>query len=456
MSQPVMATIVSQWQSRFEGRLLTSLDTEYDSARRIWNGMIDRRPALIARCASAADVRTAVKLARSEGLPISVRGGGHSVAGLAVCDDGLMIDLSSMRDVRVDPQSREAIASPGVLWGEFDAATQAHRLATTGGQVSHTGIAGLTLGGGLGYLMGKHGAVCDNLLSVDVVTADGESLVASEEQNSDLFWAMRGAGANFGIVTSFRYRLHPLDEMLAGMLLYPREQAAELIAFHREFLAGTPDELDTTVGFLNSPDGVPLVAIIAVYAGKVADGERVLEPLRKFGSPIADLIQPMPYTSVQRMVDDAVPVGNRYYWKSNFVSALEPGLAAVLSEGASAMPSPRSMILMFEIKGAIQRVPKSAMAFDHRDANFEMSIIAHWSDAGEDAQNIAWARQVWGAAQPYVTSAVYTNHMTADETEDRVRAAYGADKFAKLAALKSKYDPDNFFRSNHNIPPQRP
>jgi hypothetical protein len=216
--------------------------------------------------------------------------------------------------------------------------------------------------------MGKHGAACDNLLSLDVVTADGEMLVASAEENPDLFWAMRGAGGNFGVVTSFRYRLHRLDEMLAGMLIYPRERAAELIAFHREFLAGSPDELNTTVGFLNSPEGVPLVGIIAVYAGPVADGERILEPLRKFGSPIADMIRPMPYTDVQRMVDDTVPVGDRYYWKSNFVPDLAPGLAAVLSDGATAMPSPRSMILIFEIKGEFQRVPKDAMAFDHRDA----------------------------------------------------------------------------------------
>ena len=231
------AAIVNAWQSRLSGSLITRSDSEYDTARQIWNGMIDRRPAIIARCATPEDVRTAVKLARSEGLPVSVRGGGHSVAGTALCDDGVMIDLSPMKSVRVDAGLREAVAGPGVLWGEFDAATQAHGLATTGGQVSHTGIAGLTLGGGLGYLMGKHGATCDNVLSLDVVTADGEMLIASEEQNADLFWAMRGAGANFGIVTSFRYRLHPLGQVLAGMLLYPREQAAEVFAFHREFLA---------------------------------------------------------------------------------------------------------------------------------------------------------------------------------------------------------------------------
>ncbi len=416
--------------------------------------MIDRRPALIARCLTPEDVRTAVNLARTEGFPVSVRGGGHSVAGTAVCEDGLMIDLSGMKAISVDARSREAVAAPGVLWGEFDAATQAHGLATTGGQVSHTGIAGLTLGGGLGYLMGKHGSVCDNVLSLDVVTADGELLVASADENADLFWAMRGAGANFGVVTSFRYRLHPLEQVLAGMLLYKREQATELIAFHREFLAGTPDELDTTVGFLNSPEGIPLVGIIAVYAGPVDEGERVLQPLRKFGSPIADLIRPMPYTEAQQLVDTAVPVGDRYYWKSNFLSALKPELAQVLTDGADAMPSPQSMILMFEIKGQIQRVPKSAMAFEHRDVNFELSIVSHWTDAADDTANIRWAREVWSGAQPYVMPSVYTNHMTADESPDRVRAAYGADKYGKLAALKSKYDPENFFRSNHNIPPQ--
>lgn len=416
--------------------------------------MIDRRPALIARCSTADDVRMAIKLARSERLPLSIRGGGHSVAGTAVVDGGLTIDLCRMKRVSVDPGSREAVAEPGVLWGEFDAATQAHGLATTGGQVSHTGIAGLTLGGGLGYLMGKHGVACDNLLSVDVVTADGEMLTASEEENADLFWGMRGAGANFGVVTSFRYRVHPLGQVLAGMLLYPRDRAAELIDFHREFVHGSPDELNTTVAFLNSPDGLPIVGVIAVWAGDIAEGERVLEPLRKFGSPVADLIGPMPYTALQSMVDNSLPVGDRYYWKSNFASEVNASLGHILEDGANAMPSPLSMILYFEVKGQIRRVPKDAMAFDHRDPNFELSIISHWTDPSQDAANIGWARQVWTAAQPHVLPAVYTNHMTADETRERVLAGYGADKYARLAALKSKYDPENIFRLNHNIPPQ--
>jgi FAD/FMN-containing dehydrogenase len=449
------ASIVQKWQPRFEGHLLTCSDGNYDASRRIWNGMVDRRPSVIARCASYKDVCLAVKLARAEGMQVSVRGGGHGVAGTAVCDGGLMIDLSLRKDIRVDPSAREVTAAPGVLWGEFDRATEAHGLATTGGQVSHTGIAGLTLGGGLGYLMGKHGAVCDNLLSVDMVMADGEMLTASMDQNPNLFWAVRGAGANFGVITSFRYRLHPLGQVLAGLLLHPRDRAAELIAFHRDFLAGTPDELDTTIGFLNSPDGAPLVGIVVVYAGPLEEGERVLKPLRQFGPPIADLVRPMPYTAVQSMLDDAVPTGDRYYWKSNFVNELSPGLGRILEEGANAAPSPLSMILLFEIKGEMQRVPKDAMAFDHRDANFELSIIGRWKDPAHDGVNVGWARDVWTGAQPFVSPAGYSNHMTGDEGEARIHAAYGASKYAKLAALKATYDPDNFFRLNHNVRPDQ-
>lgn len=449
-------SVVREWQSRFEGHLLTSTDRTYETSRRIWNGMIDRKPSLIARCASRADVGLAVKLARAEKMQVSVRGGGHGVAGNAVSDGGLMIDLFLLKEILVDPLAREATAAPGVLWGEFDRAAEAHGLATTGGQVSHTGIAGLTLGGGLGYLMGKHGAVCDNLLSVEMVMADGEMLTANMDQNSDLFWAVRGAGANFGVVTSFRYRLHPLGQVLAGLLLHPRDRAVELIAFHREFLAGTPDELDTTIGFLNSPEGAPLVGIVVVYAGPLEEGERVLKPLRQFGPPIADLVRPMAYTAAQSMLDNAVPTGDRYYWKSNFVNELGPDLGRVLKEGANAMPSPLSMILMFEIKGKMQRVPKDAMAFDHRDANFELSIIGHWTDPTHDDVNVRWARDVWNAAQPFVSPAVYSNHMTGDEGEARIQAAYGASKYANLARLKATYDPDNFFCLNHNVRPEQP
>jgi FAD/FMN-containing dehydrogenase len=441
------------WAEPCDARLITPSDETYERDRRVWNGMIDRRPAGVLRCASANDVRAGLHLARAAGLRVSVRGGGHNVAGNAVCDGGLMIDLSAMKGIHVNPAAREVIAGPGVLWGEFDAATQAHGLATTGGQVSHTGIAGLTLGGGLGYLMGKHGAACDNLLSVQIVTADGAVLEASEEENPDLFWAVRGAGANFGVVTSLRYRLHPVGQMYGGLILHPRERAPELIAFHREFLKGTPDELDTTVGFLNSPEGVPLVGIVCVFAGDPKVGEHVLEPLRKFAPPLADLLRPTSYLEVQQLFDAAVPIGDRYYWKSNFANDLAPGLVEQLTQGAGEMPSPQSMILLFELKGAIQRVPKAAMAFDHRDSNFEMSIIAHWTRPADDAANVRWARDVWTSAQPFVTSAVYANHMTADETPDRIRSAYGPQKLSRLRALKGEYDPHNVFCSNQNVAP---
>jgi FAD/FMN-containing dehydrogenase len=302
--------------------------------------------------------------------------------------------------------------------------------------------------------MGRFGAVCDNLLSASIVTADGELLTTSLGQNVDLFWALRGAGANFGVATEFRHCLHPVGEVLAGLMLHPRDRATELIAFHTEFLKDSPDELDTTIGFLNSPNGAPLIGIVAVYAGVLGDGERALAPLRKFGPPVADMIQPVPYTAVQSMLDNAVPTGDRYYWKSNFVKDFSPALGKVLSDDTSAMPSPYSMILLFEIKGEIRRVPKDAMAFDHRDANFEMSIIARWKDPAADEVNIRWARDAWTAAQPYVTSAVYANHMTAEEGPERIRAAYGGTKCDKLATLKTKFDPGNLFRLNHNILPR--
>jgi FAD/FMN-containing dehydrogenase len=453
MQVPAPRSLADRWQHRFNGLLLAPTHNEYNAARQIWNGMIDRSPALIARCTSTADVATAIRLAQSEHLPISVRGGGHGVAGNAICHDGLVIDLTPMKEISVNPVTHEVVAGAGVLWREFDQAAEAHQLATTGGQVSHTGIAGLTLGGGLGYLMGKLGAVCDNLLSVELVTAAGEALTVSDEVHPDLFWAIRGAGANFGVVTQFRHRLHPLPGVLAGLLIHPRDRAAEFIDCYREFLANTPDELYTTLAFLNTPDGTPIVGVIAVYSGAIAEGERILAPLRKFGPPAADLIRPMRYTEAQRLVDDAVPIGNRYYWKSSFTRAVSTELADVLHSGADAAPSPRSLILLFEMKGAMHRVPKDAMAFDHRDANFEMSIIAEWTDPAHDAANIAWARDLWTATQPYVMASVYANHMTADEPPDRIRAAYGASKYERLARLKAQYDPTNLFHMNHNITP---
>ncbi|MBI4906314.1 MAG: FAD-binding oxidoreductase [Acidobacteria bacterium] len=434
-------------------QLLVTGDAGYDQARRIWNGMIDRHPALIARCTSTADVVEAVKLAVEGKLTVSVKGGGHNVAGNAVCDGGLMIDLSPMKDIQVDVEARTATAQPGVLWGEFDAVTVAHGLATPGGQVSHTGIAGLTLGGGLGYLMGLHGATCDNLLSVEVVTAQGEVLTANQHANADLFWAIRGGGGNFGIVTSFLFRLHPMGPVTAGLLIHPQARANEILAFYREFIKTSPDCMNTTVAFMKTPDGLDAMAIIVVYFGTAEQSETVLRPLRNFGPPLADLIAEMPYTQAQKMADHLVPIGNRYYWKSNFADAIADGLIDVLTSKAPAMPSPQSMILVFEMSGEIQRKHRDSAAFDHRDCNHEVSIIGNWTSSDDDAANIAWVRETWDAAQPFLRQSVYVNHLSGDEPAERIRAAYGPGKYDRLVAVKRKYDPRNFFRFNQNIVP---
>jgi FAD/FMN-containing dehydrogenase len=428
-------------------------DPAYNTCRRIWNGMIDRKPALIARCSATHDVANAVRLARERDLIVSVRGGGHNVAGTAVCEGGLMIDLSPMKTIDVDSDQRIAAAQPGVLWGEFDRATTGFGLATTGGQVSHTGIAGLTLGGGLGYMMGLHGATCDNLLSAEVVTAEGGILQASRNENPDLFWALRGGGGNFGIVTSFRYRLHPIGQVTAGLLIHPQERAEEVLSFYRSYLPGTPDRLDTSVIMMKTPDGLPAIAVLAVFFGTLAESEATLRPLRQFGPPLADLITEMPYTQAQQMADALVPIGNRYYWKANFLDAISDDFAATLRQRALLAPSPHSMILLFELKGEIKRRPREDAAFDHRDDNFELSIIANWTDPAKDAENISWARETWSAVQPFVKPSVYVNHLTADEPADRIRAAYGAQKYERLRQIKRQFDPGNFFRMNQNIAP---
>jgi FAD/FMN-containing dehydrogenase len=426
---------------------------QYDSARRIWNGMIDRKPALIARCATTGDVANAVCVARDRNLVVSVRGGGHNVAGNAVCDAGLMIDLSLMKSIKVDPSERISTAQPGLLWQDFDRATTAVGLATTGGQVSHTGIAGLTLGGGLGYLMGLHGAACDNLVSAEVVTAEGDILEADADRNADLFWALRGGGGNFGIVTSFRYRLHPVGTVTAGLLIHPQERSQDVLSFYRNYLPGTPDSLDTSVVFLNTPSGQAAIAIVVVFFGTLSESKPVIGPLREFGPPLADLIAEMPYTQAQQLADQLVPAGNRYYWKSNFLDTISDGLVEILERQAARSPSSHSMILLFELKGEIKRRSRDSMAFDHRDDNFELSIIANWTDPTLDSANITWARETWSAIQPFVKPGVYVNHLTGDEPIERIRAAYGPGKYERLRQIKRKFDPTNFFRMNQNIAP---
>jgi FAD/FMN-containing dehydrogenase len=441
--------------------LLHPTDPGYEEARRIWNGAIDRRPACIARCTGAADVIAAVRLARERDLEVAVRSGGHGVAGHAVCDGGLVIDLSPMKGIRVDPAARTARAEAGVLWGELDRETQLFGLATVGGIVTHTGIAGLTLGGGIGWLMRKHGATVDNLLSADVVTADGELVTASEDENPELFWGIRGGGGNFGIVTSFEYRLHPVGPtVLAGPIFHPLESAPEVLRFYREFIADAPDELTTIFHLRAAPPlpfvpqdvhGKPVVIIGACFAGP--RGAEVLRPLKEFGSPIVDLLEPRPYLELQSMFDASVPHGWHYYWKSLELPPLTDGAIDKLAENAAALTSPMSYCIVFQLGGALGRVGEGETAFGQRDAAHNVNINAVWTGGDpEPERHVAWTRDYFAAMRPYARGRVYLNFL-ADEGPDRVREAYGAATYARLVDLKRAYDPDNLFHLNQNIPP---
>jgi FAD/FMN-containing dehydrogenase len=443
---------VKAFQTRLRGKRLGPGDDGYDDARKVWNGMIDRRPALIARCTGAADVIAAVTFAREQGLLVSIRGGGHNVAGNAVCDGGLMIDLAPMKSIRVDPVARTARAEPGVLWGEFDRETQAFGLATTGGFISTTGIAGLTLGGGQGWLASKHGFSIDNLLSVDVVTADGALLTASATQNEDLFWAMRGAGHNFGVVTSFEYRLHPVSTVLGGMVVHPFDRATDVLRFYREFTAELPDELTTAVALLTGPDGNRVAAMVVCYVGSLDKGECVLAPLRRFGSPVADTIAPIPYTAQQTMMDAAFPYGRLNYWKSSLTDQLSDGVIAALVDYAGRMPSPLSAIPIADFHGAYRRVSKTEMAYYHRDLRHDIVIAANWTDPADTERNMRWTRELYEVLQRHLPHGVYVNDLDRDEGDERVRHAYG-ENYERLVTLKKKYDPTNFFRVNQNIKP---
>jgi FAD/FMN-containing dehydrogenase len=437
--------------SRLSGTVLDPNHPQYDEARRLWNGMIDKRPAVIARCTTVEDVAQAVSFAREQGYQLAVRGGGHNAAGSALCDDGLVIDLTAMRAVSVDPESRTARAQGGATWAEFDQATSTHGLATTGGAISTTGIAGLTLGGGLGWLMRSYGMACDNLRSAQVVTADGQIRRASRTEHPDLFWALRGGGGNFGVVTEFEYQLHPVSTVLSGMLVHPAPRAKDALRFLREFHQTAPDELTVFTGMMTSPDGMPIVAYIVCYNGPIEDGERALAPLRAFGPPVADTIQPMPYVAHQSSLDEGFPAGMQVYWRSDFLQNLGDDVIDVLVAQFEAITSPLSALLLEQFGGAVRRVGKDETAFVHRDADFNLAIISRWLDPAEADRHIAWARGVHSAIRPF-TSGTYVNYL-GDEGEDRVRAAYGAEVYDKLVAVKNEYDPTNLFRTNQNIRP---
>jgi FAD/FMN-containing dehydrogenase len=446
----------------FSGELIRPGDPLYDPARAVWNGAIDRHPGLIARCTGPADVRAAVRFARERDLLVAVRGGGHNVAGTAVCDGGLVIDLSPMKGLWVDPVARTARAQAGLLWGEFDRETQAFGLAAPGGIISHTGIAGLTLGGGFGWLMRRHGLAADNVLAADLVTADGDFLRAGPEENADLFWGLRGGGGNFGVVTSFQYRLHSVGPIvLAGVMLHPAERAREVLHFYRDFTASAPDELTTIVVLRMAPPapffprwvhGQPVVVIGACYAGSVEEGERAVAPLRQFGAPLVDLIRPTPYLSHQSLFDPTAPHGLGYYWKSEYVPSLSDALINTLAEGAWEVPTPESYTIIFHLGGAVGRQDADGSAFEDRRAAHAVNIDAVWTEPARATACTAWTRELWEAVRPYSTGRVYVNFL-GEEGQDRVRAAYGDAKYERLRALKRKYDPTNFFRLNQNIRP---
>jgi len=452
---------VQGFAERLRGPLITPDDKNYDAAQQVWNGMIDKRPAFIARCSGPADVIEAVHFARDHELLTAVKGGGHNAAGNAICEDGLVIDLSSMKSVRVDPHARTARVEPGVTLRELDHETQAFGLATPTGQVSMTGIAGLTLGGGWGWLSRKYGMTIDNLRSVDIVTADGGLLHASEDEHKDLFWGIRGGGGNFGVVTSFEFQLHEVGpEVLAGLIVHPFEEAADLLRFHREFTAEAPDELCCYAAIIGAPPapflpeevhGTTVVVFALCYSGPIEEGKQAVQPLRNVGDPIADLIQPMPFTAVQQMFDADYEPGARNYWKTQLVNPLPDEAIEIVVARADPLPTPGTKIVLEHLGGAIARVDPDATAYRHRDAAFSFNLFPRWTDPEEDEAHISWAREFMDAVAPFATDGVGVNFLS-QEGHERVKAAYGAN-YDRLAQIKAKYDPDNFVRMNQNIEP---
>ena len=433
------------------GPVLTAADRGYDAVRKVWNGMIDRRPAAIARCTGAADVIAAVAFARDAGLPIAVRGGGHSFPGYSVCDSGVLIDLQLMKSIRVEPAARRARAEGGVLWAEYDRETEAFGLASTGGMISHTGIAGLTLGGGFGVLCRKFGLAVDNLISADIVTADGKLRTVSATQEPDLFWAIRGGGGNFGIVTSFEYQLHQVGPMLAGLIAYPLLQAPQVLRGLHEVMSSAPDELMVTGALLTTPEGHKAVVVVPCYVGDPAEGERVIAPLKKLGTVAMEKVGVMPYTVVQKLFDESAVPGRRFYLRSNYLETIGDTLIETLTGCFAATPSPLNAIVIPSVGGAVSRVAPEATAYYHRQAPYVMSLVNCWLDPSEDQPNIEWVRTTWTALTPHLPRRVYVNELQ-EEGADRVRDAYGP-AFSRLAAIKRQYDPDNIFRLNQNIPP---
>jgi len=454
--------LVDELRPRLRGPLLLPGETGYDDARSVWNAMIDRRPLSVARCLGVADVLAGVKFARDHRLPLSIKGGGHNIAGLAVCDGGLMLDMSLMRGVWVDPAARTARAQAGCLLGDVDRETQVHGLAAVLGFVSNTGIAGLTLGGGFGYLTRRFGWSCDNVVSIEVVTADGRVVRASEREHRDLFWGLRGGGGNFGVATSFEYALYPVGpEVVAGAIAWRAEEAPDVLAMYRTLSAQAPPELACVALMRPAPPapwlpkeihGKPIVVLFVCHSGAVSEGEKLVAPIKRFRAPVGDIIQRRPYVSQQSLIDATQPKGRRYYWKSEYLPRLEPELLAQVIAHAGRIVSPHSGIVLFPLDGALNRLPADHSPAGNRDAAVVVNITASWEKAEDDAPNIEWARAAWRDMRRFSTGGTYVNFLTEEEGDERTRAAYGTHH-ARLVALKRTWDPDNLFRVNKNIAP---
>jgi FAD/FMN-containing dehydrogenase len=442
---------IEGFRTVFRGEVIQSGDAGYETARKIWNASIDKRPGIIARCSGVADVVAAVNFARESELLVAVRGGGHNVAGRALCDDGIVIDLSGMKGIRVDARNHTARVQGGATLGDVDRETHVFGLAVPAGVVSKTGIAGLTLGGGVGWLVRKYGLTCDNVISFDIVTADGKARVASANENDDLFWALRGGGGNFGVVTSFEFRAHPVSTVLGGLIIYPRDRAVEVLRFFRDFTQSAPEELTAYAALVHTPDGIPAVAVIPCYSGNVSEGEEVLKPLRTFSSPLVDMIQPMPFPQMQTLLDGLFPEGNHNYWKSTFLRELSDDAIGVLVEHANRATSPLTGVAIEYYGGAASRVGVFETAFAQRQAQYSVGILAQWTDPGESERHIKWARELSDSISPF-SSGAYLLNFLGEEGEDTIRAAFGPN-YDRLMAVKKKYDPKNFFRLNQNIKP---
>ncbi len=454
--------VLEEFEATLRGEVIHAGDEGYDEARKIFNAMIDKRPGIIVKCAGVADVMSGVNFARANDVPLAVRSVGHNVAGISLCDGGIVIDLSPMKGIRVDVEAQTVRVEPGLTWGELNHELQPFGLATTAGFISTTGVSGLTLGGGLGWLVRKHGLALDNLLSVDIVTADGRFLTASETENSDLFWGLRGGGGNFGIATSFEFNAHPAGTVLAGLVLHPGAKMKEALRFWREFEATAPEELTSGALLIHAPEapfvpkeahGAPAVGLGGVYTGSIEKGEEALSSLREYGPPAADIFQPMPFTAAVSMADFLYPTGFHNYWKSNFLTELSDGAIDTVVEFYERVPSPMTVIVLeHNGDGAMSRVAEDETAFGYRNWPYNFLVTSIWSDPADTEANIQWTRELWDAMQPFLADAVYVNYL-GDEGEDRVRKAYPPAKYERLVALKTKYDPTNLFRMNQNIKP---